>query len=87
LIYRLPNETLVIIFELAATGRAGQDPNFPCFFDSRPSEFNISYVSRRWRDIAVNTPSLWTKWGAYITPSSHLMSIYFHRSSNLKVDV
>ncbi|KAH7906018.1 hypothetical protein BJ138DRAFT_1163587 [Hygrophoropsis aurantiaca] len=85
LIHRLPNEILVIIFELAV---AGHDPNFPCpQYNSRPSEFNISYVSRRWRDIAVNTPSLWTKWSTRITPSNNLMSIYFHRSFNLKVDV
>ncbi|KAH7915162.1 hypothetical protein BJ138DRAFT_171867 [Hygrophoropsis aurantiaca] len=85
LIYRLPNEILTIIFELAA---AGHDPNFPCpQYVRRPSELDVSHVSRHWRDVAVNAPSLWTKWGAYITPSNNLMSIYFHRSSNLKVDV
>ncbi|KAH7907751.1 hypothetical protein BJ138DRAFT_1159361 [Hygrophoropsis aurantiaca] len=73
LIYRLPTEILVIIFELA--GRA-----------KRRSELRISCVSRHWRDIAVNTPSLWTKWDAGITPSNDLLPIYFHRSSNLKVD-
>ncbi|KAH7915169.1 hypothetical protein BJ138DRAFT_1098046 [Hygrophoropsis aurantiaca] len=84
-IYRLPTEILIIIFKLA--GHASQDPNFPCTYDVRPSELDISHVSRRWRDIAINNPSLWTKWGEYVTRSNNLLSIYFHRSSNLKVEV
>ncbi|KAH7906019.1 hypothetical protein BJ138DRAFT_1163591 [Hygrophoropsis aurantiaca] len=84
-IHRLPTEILIIIFKLAR--RVSHDPNFPCSYDMRPSEIDISHVSRCWRDIAVNTPSLWTKWGEYITQSNNLLSIYFHRSRNMKVDV
>ncbi|KAH7906020.1 hypothetical protein BJ138DRAFT_1072168 [Hygrophoropsis aurantiaca] len=87
LIYRLPTEILVMIFELA--GHVSLDPDFPCscYSEQQPSELNISHVSRRWRDIAINAPSLWTKWCNRITQSSNLLSIYFHRSSNRKVDV
>ncbi|KAH7915161.1 hypothetical protein BJ138DRAFT_1176704 [Hygrophoropsis aurantiaca] len=84
-ILRLPIEILQMIFELA--GRFSSDPNFPCTYDVQPSELDISHVSRRWRDIAIHTPSLWTKWGEHVTRSNNLLSIYFHRSCNRKVDV
>ncbi|KAH7915164.1 hypothetical protein BJ138DRAFT_171878 [Hygrophoropsis aurantiaca] len=74
-IYRLPTEILVLIFELAVD--QSDDPDFP-YVDEQLPEFIISHVSRHWRGIAVNSPSLWTKWVSRITTSNELLSIYCH---------
>ncbi|KDQ06392.1 hypothetical protein BOTBODRAFT_60630 [Botryobasidium botryosum FD-172 SS1] len=53
-IYRLPNEIIAAILEFAARSTNQFLP--PC----TRAPINVSHVSKRWRDIAVNTPTLWT---------------------------
>ncbi|KIJ14369.1 hypothetical protein PAXINDRAFT_41291, partial [Paxillus involutus ATCC 200175] len=50
---RLPNEMLLAIFEEAVSC---QDPR-----KAVRAEFNISQVSRRWRDLAIHSPRLWRR--------------------------
>ncbi|KDQ12280.1 hypothetical protein BOTBODRAFT_96511, partial [Botryobasidium botryosum FD-172 SS1] len=54
-VYRLPNEVLSIIFELAESTASDLWQR-----SSTKNPINLSQVSRRWRDLALNLPTLWT---------------------------
>ncbi|KDQ09690.1 hypothetical protein BOTBODRAFT_58485 [Botryobasidium botryosum FD-172 SS1] len=69
-IYRLPNEVLSIIFEFVGTWK--------------PGPLGISHISKLWRQVALNTPSLWT------TIHHHnlfLVNLFLHRSKSVPVDL
>lgn len=51
-VYRLPNELFSHIFEFANERPRDQS--------NRPIGWNVSEVSRRWRQIALHTPRLWS---------------------------
>ncbi|EGO24910.1 hypothetical protein SERLADRAFT_408709 [Serpula lacrymans var. lacrymans S7.9] len=79
LIYRLPNEIFILVFKY--TIRPERRDIWP------NGEFTISHVSRRWRALATNTPSLWCNVRLSTTKSSHLADLYLARSRNLLLDV
>ncbi|KAF8437277.1 hypothetical protein L210DRAFT_3547364 [Boletus edulis BED1] len=56
---KLPNETLQDIFILCA--RDYYNEEWESWYNTAPPEWiNVSYVCRRWRDVALNCPTLWT---------------------------
>ncbi|KAF8119732.1 hypothetical protein EV363DRAFT_1461222 [Boletus edulis] len=57
-VYRLPTETLGTIFIHCACEYHSTASGHP--IPTAPSWVNVSYVSRRWRDVALNCPTLWT---------------------------
>ena len=57
-IYRLPTETLEGIFIQCAHDYYGAYRGFP--IPCAPSWVSVSYVSLRWRNVALNCPTLWT---------------------------
>ncbi|KDQ07287.1 hypothetical protein BOTBODRAFT_38905 [Botryobasidium botryosum FD-172 SS1] len=54
--YRLPNEVLSLIFQFIE--RSSANPLCPL---RKRAPHNIAAVSRLWREVALNTPSLWTR--------------------------
>lgn len=78
-IYRLPNEVLVLIFQNCIHSTSSR---FDKLQTSAP--FNISQVSKRWRDITFSTPALWTK--IDIVHGS-LVDDFISRSKSLPLDV
>ncbi|KAF8437286.1 hypothetical protein L210DRAFT_3547392 [Boletus edulis BED1] len=57
--FKLPNETLQDIFILCARDHYNEESE--SWYDLVPPEWiNVSYVCRRWRDVALNCPTLWT---------------------------
>src|ERR1700691_1697848 len=73
----LPNEILAMIFEAGHTA----DSSFISLF-----EVTISHVIRRWRDVAVNTVSLWTRIDVLPTAYKHAVT-YLGRSKMCFIDV
>lgn len=79
-----PNEVVAIIFELGTFSEVGKlqhNPNdSPFVFESSCHSTNytyapnfpilVSHVSRRWREIALNTPTLWST--LFFDNSSHI---------------
>ncbi|KAI0760711.1 hypothetical protein C8Q74DRAFT_1298391 [Fomes fomentarius] len=57
-VLRLPPEVLVLIFK--AGSRMPQDDPILGPSTPRPFPLVVAAVSRQWRDIAINTPDLWT---------------------------
>ncbi|KAI8974825.1 hypothetical protein BD414DRAFT_524785 [Trametes punicea] len=57
-VFRLPPEVLVLIFK--AGGRMPHDGPVSESSMPRPFPLVVASVSRQWRDIAINTPDLWT---------------------------
>ncbi|KAF8138885.1 hypothetical protein EV363DRAFT_1315068 [Boletus edulis] len=57
-VYRLPTETLEAIFILSASRYHHKARGEP--IPSPPTWVNVSYVSRRWRHVALNCATLWT---------------------------
>ncbi|KAG6373825.1 hypothetical protein JVT61DRAFT_5972 [Boletus reticuloceps] len=56
---KLPNETLQDIFIHYARDYYNEESE--SWYDLAPPEWiNVSYVCRRWRDVALNCPTLWT---------------------------
>ncbi|KAG6373839.1 hypothetical protein JVT61DRAFT_5988 [Boletus reticuloceps] len=56
---KLPNETLQDIFIHCALDYYNEE--LESWYDLVPPEWiNVSYVCRRWRDVALNCPTLWT---------------------------
>ncbi|KAF9257064.1 hypothetical protein L218DRAFT_1006593 [Marasmius fiardii PR-910] len=53
----LPSEILIEIFAYLMAHRSASIP----FENIRPSYINFTYVCRDWRDLALNTPTLWTQ--------------------------
>ncbi|KAF8138946.1 hypothetical protein EV363DRAFT_1315253, partial [Boletus edulis] len=57
--FKLPNETLQDIFILCARDHYNEESE--SWYDLVPPEWiNVSYVCRRWRDVALSCPTLWT---------------------------
>ncbi|KAJ6571718.1 hypothetical protein B0H19DRAFT_1130859 [Mycena capillaripes] len=75
----LPNELLVAI---AATGQEGRVPDA----DSQPmiskTEWTLSHLSRRFRDVVVGAPALWTVVEANLNAegSVEILKLYLERS-------
>ncbi|OJT07664.1 hypothetical protein TRAPUB_1463 [Trametes pubescens] len=57
-VFRLPPEVLVLIFK--AGGRMPHDGPVTESSTPRPFPLVVASVSRQWREIAINTPDLWT---------------------------
>jgi hypothetical protein len=77
LVNSLPNEILAMIFEAGHTA----DSSFISLF-----EVTISHVIRRWRDVAINTVSLWTHIDVLSTTYEHAMT-YLERSKMCSIDI
>jgi len=76
----LPNELLAEIFERGRSKGRSPHPK-----TKLPFEVHISHVSRRWRDVAINLPCLWTNIHIYTT----LLWIgeYLERSRSCNLDL
>ncbi|KAF8911497.1 hypothetical protein CPB84DRAFT_921431 [Gymnopilus junonius] len=78
----LPPELLAHTFSLSLPSR-----RFPT---QVPFEVTLSHVSEFWRDVALNTPNLWTKINIYSPRSSGLITEYLRRSGQrllLDIDI
>lgn len=73
----LPNEVLSAVFEAGCFSPLGKVP------DQR-FELLVSSISRRWRNVAVTTPALWTQ--IHVLPEKPL-NIYLMRSGALPLDI
>ena len=93
--YNLPVETLTTIFEIGhfeplsfvtkPTRRFVEDNWSPL---PPPFEIVVSSVSRRWRNIALKTPRLWTHIYINIAQSAHeLLDLYLCRSKMCLLDI
>ena len=83
----LPNETLAAIFEagLALTKQpyvVSWNPRRPQ--RSKPFEILVSSVSRRWRNVALRTPQLWTDLRINVSRFSagDMLDLYLSRSKS-----
>lgn len=80
LVYRLPIEVLTLIFEMVT-----QDPvNLFQINIHRKSPYNISLVSKQWRDVVLNTSLLWTKIDAV---NIRHLGIFLARSKDAPLDI
>ncbi|KDQ16046.1 hypothetical protein BOTBODRAFT_54188 [Botryobasidium botryosum FD-172 SS1] len=80
-IYRLPDELMISIFESV---EQAEDNMYMSLLERAP--INLSHVSRLWRDIALNTPTLWTKLD---DNNASIVDVFIERSGNasLRVDI
>jgi hypothetical protein len=93
--YNLPNETLSAIFEagLFETPSPSKDvrQNWYLLEDESlgpPFEILVSSVSRRWRNVALHTPRLWTVLEIDVGCSTHdLLDLYLRRSKACLLDI
>jgi hypothetical protein len=94
--YNLPIETLSTIFEVGLC----ESPFLPTvptnsgWFEDKwsplptPFEIVVSSVSRRWRNVALQTPRLWTRVYINIAQSAHdLLDLYLRRSRMCPLDL
>lgn len=72
----LPLEVLGMIFE---AGLAIKRPS------RRRFEIVVSHVCRRWRSVAIRTPTLWTEIRHYSSPESNRTMVYLARSGALPI--
>ena len=88
----LPNETLAAIFEagLALTKK----PYFVSWHAQRPErskpfEILVSSVSRRWRNVALRTPQLWTDLRINVSKftAGDMLDLYLSRSKSCLLDM
>ncbi|KAI6042076.1 hypothetical protein EDC04DRAFT_1080980 [Pisolithus marmoratus] len=85
-ISRLPNELLIRIFKLSLGAALVAD-------HARAPDRQLSWmqglagVSRHWRDVVLNSPTLWTT--ILVTPYSWKapVEVHLHRSSQLAIDI
>ncbi|KAH7884817.1 hypothetical protein F5I97DRAFT_1506648 [Phlebopus sp. FC_14] len=77
---RLPNEVLLLIFEEVVSAQNGGKPA------DRPERV-VSLVSRRWRDVAIHSPSLWRR--IWIMPgfTPAILDMYKTRASSRTLDI
>lgn len=82
----LPNEVLAMVFQAGCI--------LPCRKAHRPNkrpdppfELLISLVSRRWRNVAISTPKLWTKICVLPRQPLDLVMAYLTRSGVLPLDI
>jgi hypothetical protein len=92
--YNLPSETLSAIFEAGLdeashpTSRA--QAFLECSHDPLPIPFEmlVSAVSRRWRNVALQMPRLWTNlWINFAQPTRGLHDLYLYRSKTSLLDI
>ncbi|KIM82282.1 hypothetical protein PILCRDRAFT_474910 [Piloderma croceum F 1598] len=86
-ISRIPHEILAMIFVSTQPDKlhglaSGQQQQIRI-----PVEIPVSHVSTFWRDVAIDTPSLWTTVLVHPTQPSELMQIYLSRSKTYPLDV
>ena len=88
----LPNETLAAIFEagLALTKQpyvVSWNPRMPQ--RSKPFEILVSSVSRRWRNVALQTPQLWTDLRINVSKftAGDMLDLYLSRSKSCLLDI
>jgi hypothetical protein len=92
--YNLPSETLSAIFEagLPETPKTRERGRASWFDQSEerttPFELLVSSVSRRWRNVALQTPRLWTVLVIDALGLTHdLYDLYLHRSKMCPLDI
>ncbi|KDQ09120.1 hypothetical protein BOTBODRAFT_37364 [Botryobasidium botryosum FD-172 SS1] len=78
-IYRIPNEILAMMFQCTVDDEATRAMPL-----RQKAPFNVSYVSRRWRNVAIDTPRLWKK---YDTTNAHIANIVIDRSKHVPLDI
>jgi hypothetical protein len=94
--YNLPIETISTIFEigLSESPFLATSPTRVAFFEDKwsplptPFEIVVSSVSRRWRNVALQTPRLWTRVYINVAQSAHeLLDLYLCRSKVCLLDI
>jgi hypothetical protein len=90
--YNLPNETLSAIFEAGLSNTSSSWTVSPVLcFESKPQipfEVLVSSVSRRWRNVALQTSRLWTDLQIIVSkPVEDLIDLYLHRSKTCLLDI
>ncbi|KDQ20023.1 hypothetical protein BOTBODRAFT_142645 [Botryobasidium botryosum FD-172 SS1] len=80
--YRLPTELLTIIFEYTTLPPI----NYTRWRQSRFTLLSISHVSKLWREIAINTPTLWSKFDVF-NIGQPFANVCFARSKNTLLDL
>jgi hypothetical protein len=88
--YNLPSETLSAIFEAGLTETSYPSPHARAFLEPLPIPFEllISAVSRRWQNVALQTPRLWTDlYINFAQPTHALNDLYLYRSKMCLLDI
>jgi hypothetical protein len=91
--YNLPSETISAIFEAGLSKVPKTRGGIRLLFgeseeQTTPFELLVSSVSRRWRDVALNTPQLWTVLDIDATGLAHdLYELYLYRSKMCPLDI
>ena len=92
--YNLPSETLSDIFEAGLSETSYPTPRGRAFLERFrqplpvPFEIVISAVSRRWRNVALQTPRLWTDiYINFAQPTQALYDLYLYRSKTCLLDI
>lgn len=88
LVSSLPNETLAMIFEAGCSLPSSGDSESD---SERPFEILVTQITQHWRNVAISSPSLWTKiritlWGILSIKCDGL-SAYLLRSAMLPLDL
>jgi hypothetical protein len=78
----LPNEILGLVFERGRPQRRRRHSK-----TGLPFEVDISHVSRRWRDVAISLPNLWTNIHIFADYSSAWVPMYLERSKSCPLDL
>ncbi|KAF7367425.1 hypothetical protein MSAN_00805100 [Mycena sanguinolenta] len=94
-IFSLPNELLGAIAAAGQEERVadsyGPDPRWhtDSKIDNFRSEWVLSHVSRRFRDVIINSPALWTLIGAKLDAwgSVEMLKLYLDRSCACKISI
>jgi hypothetical protein len=87
--YKLPNEILSVIFEAGRSSSSySQTISSISSKPHIPFEVLVSSVSHRWRNVALQTPRLWTDLQIIVSkPVDNLVDLYLHRSKNCLLDI
>ena len=92
--YNLPSETLTAIFEAGIDESSHPTARAKAFLERSeqplpiPFEMRMSAVSRRWRNVALQTPLLWTNlWINFMQPMQGLHDLYLDRSKTCLLDI
>lgn len=83
-VHSLPVELLARVFSLGMPG--GVYPEFPPN-DEEPFEILVSHVCRHWRNIALNTPALWTTIHFRLVPHMNRAQFYLKRSQRHLINI
>ncbi|KAL4079637.1 hypothetical protein J3A83DRAFT_4185607 [Scleroderma citrinum] len=82
-INRIPSELLVRILNLASVGAASNQD----YFGYRSQKRNLISVCRRWKDVILGSPSMWTQ--VLVCPAADLSSLrsQLRRTSEMELDI